>query len=114
MDLELQGKVAVIGGASQGLGKACADVLAEEGAKLVLCSRTKDTLDKTAEEIRDVTGAEVLTFAGDLEDYDTIKELINTAVGHYGKIDIMVNNSGGPPLARSSNATEEQWETAVQ
>ena len=114
MDLELQGKVAVIGGASQGLGKACADVLAEEGAKLVLCSRTKDTLDKTAEEIRDVSGAEVLTFAGDLEDYDTIKELINTAVGHYGKIDIMVNNSGGPPLARSSNATEEQWETAVQ
>lgn len=114
MDLELKGKVAIIGGASQGLGKACADVLAEEGAKLVICSRTKDTLDKTAEEIRDSTGADVLAFAGDLEDYDTIKQLISTTVSHYGQLDIMVNNSGGPPLARSSSATEEQWETAVQ
>jgi 3-oxoacyl-[acyl-carrier protein] reductase len=114
MDLELKGKVAIIGGASQGLGKACADVLAEEGAKLVICSRTKDTLDKAAEEIRDSTGADVLSFAGDLENYDTIKELISTTVSHYGQLDIMVNNSGGPPLARSSSATEEQWETAVQ
>jgi len=114
MDLELKGKVAIIGGASQGLGKACADVLAEEGAKLVICSRTKETLDKTAEEIRDSTGADVLPFAGDLENYDTIKELISTTVSHYGQLDIMVNNSGGPPLARSSTATEEQWETAVQ
>ena len=114
MDLELKGKVAIIGGASQGLGKACADVLAEEGAKLVICSRTKETLDKTADEIRDSTGADVLPFAGDLENYDTIKELISTTVSHYGQLDIMVNNSGGPPLARSSTATEEQWETAVQ
>ena len=114
MDLELKGKVAIIGGASQGLGKACADVLAEEGAKLVICSRTKDTLDKTAEEIRSSTGADVLSFAGDLEDYDTIKHLISTAVSHYGKLDIMINNSGGPPLARSADATEDQWETAVQ
>jgi 3-oxoacyl-[acyl-carrier protein] reductase len=114
MDLELKGKVAIIGGASQGLGKACADVLAEEGAKLVICSRTKETLDKTAEEIRNSTGADVLPFAGDLENYDTIKELISTTVSHYGQLDIMVNNSGGPPLARSSTATEEQWETAVQ
>ncbi|MEC9308837.1 MAG: SDR family oxidoreductase [Chloroflexota bacterium] len=114
MDLELKGKVAIIGGASQGLGKACADVLAEEGARIVICSRTKDTLDKTAEEIRDSTGADVLAFAGDLEDHDTIKQLISTTVSHYGQLDIMVNNSGGPPLARSSSATEEQWETAVQ
>ena len=85
MDLELKGKVAIIGGASQGLGKACADVLAEEGARLVICSRTKETLDKTAEEIRDSTGADVLAFAGDLEDHDTIKQLISTTVSHYGQ-----------------------------
>ena len=114
MDLELKGKVAIIGGASKGLGRACADVLAEEGAKIVICSRTKADLDQAAEEIRDATGAEVLTYAGDLESYQTIKDLISTTVGHYGRLDIMVNNSGGPPLARSLNATEEQWETAVQ
>jgi 3-oxoacyl-[acyl-carrier protein] reductase len=114
MDLELKGKVAIIGGASKGLGRACADVLAEEGARIVMCSRTREDLDQAAEEIRDATGADVLTYAGDLESYDTIKDLIGTAVGHYGQLDIMVNNSGGPPLARSSTATEEQWETAVQ
>ena len=114
MDLELKGKVAIIGGASQGLGRACADVLAEEGAKIVICSRTKETLDQAAEEIRDATGADVMTYAGDLESHETIKDLISTTVSHYGRLDIMVNNSGGPPLARSLDATEEQWETAVQ
>ncbi len=114
MDLELNGKVAIIGGASKGLGRACADVLAEEGAKITICSRTSADLEQAAAEIRDTTGADVLTYAGDLEDYDTIKDLIQTTVSHFGRLDVMVNNSGGPPLARSFNATEEQWETAVQ
>jgi 3-oxoacyl-[acyl-carrier protein] reductase len=114
MDLELKDKVAIIGGASKGLGRACADVLAEEGAKITICSRTRDDLEQAAAEIRDTTGAEVLAFAGDLEKYDVIKDLITTTVDRFGRLDIMVNNSGGPPLARSYNATEEQWETAVQ
>lgn len=114
MDLELKDKVAVIGGASKGLGRACAEVLAEEGAKITICSRTRDDLEQAAVEIRDTTGAEVLAFAGDLEKYDVIQDLIATAVDRFGRLDIMVNNSGGPPLARSYNATEEQWETAVQ
>jgi 3-oxoacyl-[acyl-carrier protein] reductase len=114
MDLELKDKVAIIGGASKGLGRACAEVLAEEGAKITICSRTRDDLEQAAAEIRDITGTEVLAFAGDLEKYDVIKDLISTTVDHFGRLDIMVNNSGGPPLARSHNATEEQWETAVQ
>jgi 3-oxoacyl-[acyl-carrier protein] reductase len=114
MDLELQGKVAIIGGASKGLGRACADVLAEEGANITICSRTQADLEQAAEEIRQATGANVLPFAGDLDRYDTIQNLIAATVNHFGRLDIMVNNSGGPPLARSHNATEEQWETAVQ
>ena len=114
MDLELKGKVAIIGGASKGLGRACAEVLAEEGARIAICSRTKDDLEAAAAEIRDTYGAEVLVFAGDLDRNDVIQELVATTVSHFGQLDIMVNNSGGPPLARSSNATEEQWETAVQ
>ena len=114
MDLELKGKVAIIGGASKGLGRACAEVLAEEGARITICSRTKDDLEAAAAEIRDTYGAEVLVFAGDLDRNDVIQELVATTVSHFGQLDIMVNNSGGPPLARSSNATEEQWETAVQ
>ncbi len=114
MDLELKGKVAIIGGASKGLGRACAEVLAEEGARITICSRTRDDLEKAANEIRDTYGAEVLVFAGDLDRNDVIQDLVATTASHFGQLDIMVNNSGGPPLARSSNATEEQWETAVQ
>ncbi len=114
MDLELKDKVAVVGGASKGLGRACAEVLAQEGMKLALCSRSRPDLDKTAQEIRDATGTETLVFAGDLDRHETIRELIAATLDRFGRLDILVNNSGGPPLARAHNATEEQWATAVQ
>ena len=114
MDLGLKGKVAVVGGASKGLGRACAEVLAEEGAAVVLCSRTEADLEKAAAGIREATGAEVLSIAGDLDRHETIRDLIAAAVSRFGRLDILVNNSGGPPLARAASATEEQWATAVQ
>jgi 3-oxoacyl-[acyl-carrier protein] reductase len=114
MDLELNGKVAIVGGASKGLGRACADVLAQEGTKIAICSRSKPDLELAAKEIRDTTGGDVLAFAGDLDRPETIRDLIAATVGRFGRLDIMVNNSGGPPLARAQTATEEQWATAVQ
>jgi len=114
MDLGLKDKVAVVGGASKGLGRACAEVLAEEGARVVVCSRSRADLDRAAQEIRDRTGAEVLAIAGDLDRPDTIRGLIAAAVDRLGHLDILVNNSGGPPLARAASATEEQWATAVE
>ena len=114
MDLELKGKVAIIGGASKGLGRACAEVLAAEGAKVVMCSRTAADLEHAAQEIKAKTGADVYAYAGDLEQHATIQALVATAVKQYGRLDILVNNSGGPPLAKSLTATEEQWATAVQ
>ena len=75
MDLELTGKVAVVGGASKGLGRACAQVLAQEGARVVICSRSKPDLEKAAQEIRDSTGSEALAFAGDLDGPETIRDL---------------------------------------
>ena len=114
MDLGLKQKVAVVGGASKGLGRACAEVLAEEGARVVMCSRSRADLDRAAEELRDRTGGDVLAIAGDLDRHETIKGLIAGAADRFGRIDILVNNSGGPPLARAASATEEQWATAVQ
>lgn len=114
MDLELQNKVAVVGGASKGLGRACAEVLAEEGARVVMCSRSLADLERAAQEIRSKSRAEIFVFAGDLEDHNTIRNLIAAAIGHFGRLDVLVSNSGGPPLAKSWNATEEQWATAVQ
>src|SRR4051812_20177706 len=109
MDLELKGKVAIVGGASKGLGRACAEVLAAEGAKVAVCSRSKADLEKAAQEIRDTTKGDVFAFAGDLDKHETIKALIAATVERFGRLDVMVNNSGGPPLARAHNATEEQW-----
>jgi 3-oxoacyl-[acyl-carrier protein] reductase len=114
MDLELKDKVAIVGGGSKGLGRACAEVLAQEGARVAICSRSKPDLDKAAKEIRDASGAEPFVFAGDLDKHETIRELIAATVQRFGRLDVMVNNSGGPPLARAHNATEEQWATAVQ
>jgi 3-oxoacyl-[acyl-carrier protein] reductase len=114
MDLELKNKVAIVGGASKGLGRACAEVLAEEGMKVVMCSRSQADLDQAAQDVRSKTNADVLAFAGDLEKNETIKKLIAAAAQKYGRIDVLVSNSGGPPLAKSYEATEEQWATAVQ
>jgi 3-oxoacyl-[acyl-carrier protein] reductase len=114
MDLELRDKVAIDGGASKGLGRACAEVLAQEGVKVAMCSRSHADLEKAGQEIRDTTGADVVVFAGDLDHHDTIRDLIAATVSRFGRLDIMVNNSGGPPLARAQSATEEQWATAIE
>jgi 3-oxoacyl-[acyl-carrier protein] reductase len=114
MDLELKGKVAIVGGGSKGLGRACAEVLAQEGARVAICSRSRADLDRAAKEIGNAGGGEVFVFAGDLDKPETVRDLIAATVERFGRLDIMVNNSGGPPLARAHNATEEQWATAVQ
>ena len=114
MDLMLKGKVAIVGGASKGLGRACAQALAGEGVNVALCSRSQADIEKAAQEIRDATGTDPMAFAGDLDRHDTIRNLVAAAVERYGRLDILVNNSGGPPLAYAQNATEEQWATAVQ
>src|SRR6202040_2555337 len=93
MDLELRDKVAIVGGASKGLGRACAEVLAQEGAQVAMCSRSKDDLEKAASEIRAATGREVLVFAGDLDRPETIRDLVAATVARFGRLDVLVNNS---------------------
>jgi 3-oxoacyl-[acyl-carrier protein] reductase len=110
MDLELKDKVAIVGGGSKGLGRACADVLAQEGMRVAICSRSKTDLEQAAKEI----GGDVFAFPGDLDRPETVRDLVAATVQRFGRLDVMVNNSGGPPLARAHNATEEQWATAVQ
>jgi len=114
MDLMLKGKVAIVGGASKGLGRACAQVLAEEGADVMLCSRTAADVEQAAAEIRQATGTRATAFAGDLERPQVIRELVAATVGKLGRLDVLVSNSGGPPLATARGATEEQWATAVE
>ena len=113
MDLGLTGRVAVVGGGSKGLGRACADSLAQEGAKLAICSRNAQELEQAAAEIRASTGAEVLPVPGDLSRLDDIQRLIQSAVDHYGRLDIAVANSGGPPSGRAADTDEETWSRSI-
>ena len=113
MDLGLTGRVAVIGGGSKGLGRACADSLAQEGAKLAICSRNAEELEAAAAEIRAATGAEVLAVPGDLSRLEDIQRLIQSAVDHYGRLDIAVANSGGPPSGRAADTDEETWSRSI-
>jgi 3-oxoacyl-[acyl-carrier protein] reductase len=114
MDLGLKGKVAIIGGASAGLGRACAEVLAQEGCDVVICSRTQANLEKAAEEIRAATGAKVMVFAGNLDKNETIINLVKATIDHFGRVDILVNNSGGPPHGDAETADEEAWDISIQ
>jgi 3-oxoacyl-[acyl-carrier protein] reductase len=114
MELGLKGKVAVVGGASQGLGRACALGLAQEDVSLTICSRSKEAVEGAAREIRQATGAEVLPFAGNLEQPETVKTLVDAALSRFGRLDIVVSNIGGPPPGRAETTGEEAWALAVQ
>ena len=103
----------LITGGSKGLGRACADSLAQEGANLVICSRNAGELDQAAEEIRAAAGVDVLAVPGDLARLADIQTLVQRTADHFGRLDILVNNSGGPPAGRAVDTTEEQWYQAI-
>ncbi len=113
MDLGLKGRVAIVGGGSKGLGRACADSLAQEGANLTICSRNEEELDQTADEIRTTTGVDVLAVAGDLSRLADIEKLVKRTADHFGRVDILINNSGGPPAGRAADTTEDVWHQAI-
>ena len=104
----------MVGGASMGLGRACAEALAAEGANLTVCSRDPGRIEAAAGEIAEATGVSVLPVAADLSRPDEIQRLMASTVDRFGRLDILVSNSGGPPPATPMEATEEQWDRAVQ
>jgi 3-oxoacyl-[acyl-carrier protein] reductase len=94
MDLGLSGKVAVVGGASRGIGRATAQALAREGCRLVLAARGREALDAFAGELR-AGGAEVETVAVDLTTEEGPGRMIDATLARFGRLDLLVNNSGG-------------------
>ncbi len=114
MDLHLNNKVAVVLAASKGIGRAIATALSAEGAKVIIGSRNETELKKTAEEIFKITGNEVMAISVDVINADQVDHLIQTAAAKFGKIDILVNNSGGPPFNKFENFSDEDWEQAFE
>jgi 3-oxoacyl-[acyl-carrier protein] reductase len=112
MDLGLDGKVALVTAASRGLGKAAADALAEAGAKIALCSRTS-AIDAAAKDIRRSIGAEAIAVRADLRNPDEIVSLVDQTIAHYGMIDILIINAGGPPPGDFLSLEPNDWRQAL-
>lgn len=113
MELGLTGKVALVAASSKGLGRASAEALAREGAKVVINGRRPEELARAAAEIRQVMslkGAEVHTVAGDVTDPDAISRLVKATLGRFGQLDILVTNGGGPKPGRFTELSESDWQ----
>ncbi|WP_286240197.1 SDR family oxidoreductase [Neptuniibacter halophilus] len=110
MNLNLQGRKAIICGASKGLGRACALALAEEGVDLVINARSADTLQQTAEEIRARTGVKVQAVAADITTPAGRAEVLSACPAP----DILVNNAGGPPPGDFRDWDQAAWHAALE
>jgi len=114
MDLKLTNKVAIILAASKGLGRAIATMLSAEGAKVIIGSRDKTALNKTAEEIKKQTGNEVVAIPIDVSKSEDIEAFVKKAAAAFGRIDILLNNAGGPPFDKFENFDETAWQKAFE
>ena len=108
MDLSLKAKVAVVTGASRGIGKSCAQVLSREGCHLVLCAREKQGLDETAEALK-ADGNTVLAIPADITKPEDIDSVMTQSADEFGRIDILVNNAGTGRLSDLMELPEEEF-----
>ncbi|HZQ26453.1 MAG TPA: SDR family oxidoreductase [Acidimicrobiales bacterium] len=109
MNLEISGKVAIVTGASKGLGFGAAKALSEEGCRVVLCARGADELEKAAAQLP----GESLTVAADVTQPGVPAQLVAAAMERFGSVDIVVGNSGGPPPGRALDVTDDAIAAAV-
>ncbi|MGE5302568.1 MAG: SDR family oxidoreductase [Alphaproteobacteria bacterium] len=114
MDLGLKGKVALVAGASQGMGRATALGFAREGAKVSMCARGEAALNEAAAMIRKETGTEVLAMAADMTKAEDIQRFVNQTTQQFGRLDVIVNNAGGPPPGEFMKFTDEDWQNAFR
>lgn len=103
-------------GSSQGLGRACAEMLAREGARVVINGRRPDELARAAQEIRQVMalrGADVHTMAGDVTQEADVTRLIKATISKFAQLDILVANAGGPPPGKFVDLDDNEWRQAI-
>lgn len=111
--LDLTGKVAVVTGASSGLGNAYAKALAENGAKIAGLARRADRLEALVEEIEKEHGGECLPLVCDVTDEDAVITAVQQAADHFGKIDILINNAGAIKVEPTVDLKLSDWQNVV-
>jgi 3-oxoacyl-[acyl-carrier protein] reductase len=113
VDLGLEGCAAIVGGASSGMGRAIAGELAAEGCSVTVFARRADALEDAVREINARCGAErALAVAGSSSDPDALARVVQVTTERFGRIDIVVNNTGGPPAGDFADFEDGQWEDA--
>ncbi|MFX1446101.1 MAG: SDR family oxidoreductase [Promethearchaeota archaeon] len=118
MNLGFENKVALVLASSKGLGFACAKGLYEEGANVVISSRSEENLNRAKQKIENISSIsknnKVFGVVADLLYADQIKNLIEKTMDEFGRIDILVHNAGGPPSAPISKITQEEWSNSIE
>ena len=113
VDLGLSNRVAIVTGSGRGIGEAIASSLAREGARVTICARNLDTLMATARNITASTGIEIFPVRVDLREQEDIQLMVKRTVEKFNRIDILVNNTGGPPSKLFLETSEDDWQSAV-
>ncbi|MGI9410376.1 MAG: SDR family oxidoreductase [Hyphomicrobiaceae bacterium] len=114
MDLRLTDKVAIVGGASMGIGFGIARTLAEEGARVAITARREPGLIAAAEQLRSETGADILPVQADCRRAEDCDRVVETVLRELGAIDILVNNDGAPPLGDACSFDDAAWSKAIE
>lgn len=114
MNLGLKNKVAIVLGASKGLGKAYAKALASEGTLVVIGSRDEKILKATAQELQKETGSEILAVPTDVNVPKDLENIVARTAEKFGRIDILVNNAGGPPPGKFDVLGDREWQSAFE
>ncbi|RFU62800.1 SDR family oxidoreductase [Peribacillus saganii] len=110
MELGLKGKVAIVTGGSKGIGFETAIQFVKEGAKVTICGRGKQALDHAAALIYEQTGEKIYTVQADVSKPVDCKKLIEQTIGHYGSLDILINNAGTSSANPFENVNEDMWQ----
>jgi len=113
MDLKLKGKVALIAGASKGLGFAVAQAMAREGASVSIASRDEKSIADAAARIERDTGSPVMSMAIDVRSADAIQRWIGATADRFGGVDALMTNSGGPPTGAALSFDDAAWQAAA-
>ena len=111
MDLGLTGKVAIVTGGSDGIGKAAAQRMAAEGARAVIVARRPEVLEAAAQDIRTATGGVVLPIQGDVTEPETVNRVLEMTLDNFGRIDILVNNAGTSMARPFEAVSDTDWES---
>jgi 3-oxoacyl-[acyl-carrier protein] reductase len=109
MDLGLAGKVAIVTGASDGIGYAVAQLLAREGARVVICARREAKLIQARDRISGETGGEVLAVQCDVRKLDDVQRLVEDTLQRFGSVDVLINNAGSVPSINFTDVSDAQW-----